>query len=50
MHLEIFKNWYYFTQSNSGIVSETVGKNNNIKNIMDLIELYVRDIKQKILY
>lgn len=50
MYLEVFKNKYYFTQSNSGIISELVGKNNNIKNTMDLTELYVRDIRQKTLY
>jgi len=50
MYLEVFKKQYDFTQSNSGIMSETIGKNNSINNIMDLIELYVRDIKQNILY
>lgn len=50
MYLEVSKNQYYFTQSNAGVVIETADKNNNINNTMDLIELYVRDIKQKTLY
>lgn len=50
MYLEVSKNQYYFTQSNTEVVIQTTGENNNINSIMDLIELYVKDIKQKTLY
>lgn len=37
---------YYFKQKNSGKISETFGKHNNLNNIMDLL----RGIEQNILY